>query len=74
MFDRLFRAVGALLPFSVLALRAASHYLLQGGQPRRWLPEGPEQRSIVVLYVGMTAVRAAVYNFLLLGACMGGWV
>lgn len=60
-FDLLFRTCGALLPFSVLAFRAVAHYIFQG----RAFPEGVEQRNIVFVYVGMTLVRAAVYNWLL---------
>lgn len=66
LFDRLFRAVGALLPFTVLIFRLASRFFLEGSA----FPEGKEQPRIVVLYVFMTAVRALVYNFLLL---VGKW-
>lgn len=62
-YDLLFRSVGALLPFCILIPRAVGLYCLEG----RAFPQSMLHRNIMYIYMGMTVLRAVVYNVVLVG-------
>lgn len=63
-YDLLFRSVGALLPFCILIPRAVGLYVLEGCA----FPATTLHKNLMYIYMGMTVLRAVVYNVVLVGA------
>lgn len=63
-YDLLFRSVGALLPFAILIPRGVGLLLLEG----RAFPQTILHKNLMYIYMGMTVLRAVVYNVVLVGA------
>ena len=62
-YDLLFRSVGALLPFCILIPRAVGIFILEG----RAFPQTSLHKNLMYIYMGMTVLRAVVYNVVLVG-------